>query len=261
MKFMPHPFHIVTISPWPLITSISLLNLMFSIINMFNFNNFLWFYLSLISTSLCLYQWWRDVIRESSYQGIHTKSLIIHMNKGMILFITSEVMFFVSFFWAYFHMMLAPSMEIGMMWPPKSIIIFNPFNIPLLNTIILLTSGMFITWAHFSILNKNFKTSKISMLVTIILGMTFTFFQYMEYSVSMYSINDSSFSSTFFVTTGFHGIHVIIGSLFIMFSFIRLMNNHFSKNHHFGFEASAWYWHFVDVVWLFLYLFMYWWPY
>nr|AZL93391.1 cytochrome c oxidase subunit 3 [Platygaster sp. ZJUH_2016026] len=261
MKINNHPFHLVSISPWPLMTSISLMNLMFSLINYINFNKFNWTMMSIITLILCSYQWWRDIIRESSFQGMHTNKIIIHLNKGMILFIISEIMFFFSFFWAFFHMMLSPSLEIGMNWPPMNIYIFNPFNIPLLNTIILLSSGLTISWCHFSILNKNFFQSKMSFLITMIMGMTFSYLQIIEYYMSMYSINDSSFGSTFFLTTGFHGLHVIIGTMFISLSFIRLMNNHFSKIHHFGFEASAWYWHFVDVVWLFLYIFMYWWPY
>nr|AZL93430.1 cytochrome c oxidase subunit 3 [Platygaster sp. ZJUH_2016029] len=260
MKNMFHPFHLVTWSPWPFLISISLMNIMMSMILKMNFNLSIYMWMSMTTLLLCSYQWWRDVIRESTFQGFHNKYITLHLNKGMLMFIISEILFFFSFFWSFFHMMLSPSINIGSNWPPKSINIFNPFNIPLLNTIILLSSGMFITWSHYSIMNNNFNKSLLSIKSTILLGLIFTFFQYTEYKNSMYSINDSSFGTTFFITTGFHGIHVIIGTFFIIISFKRLKSTHFSFNHHFGFEASAWYWHFVDVIWLFLFTFMYWWP-
>nr|YP_009734515.1 cytochrome c oxidase subunit III [Acropyga sauteri]QBG38680.1 cytochrome c oxidase subunit III [Acropyga sauteri] len=255
-----HPFHLVTVSPWPILTSLSLFNNLISIIMWFHKFNYL-IMISIPCTLLCSYQWWRDIIRESTFQGWHTFSVYQGLQLGMILFIISEIFFFLSFFWAYFHSSLAPSMEIGQLWPPLGIKPFNPFNIPLMNTIILITSGMTITWAHHSILIKNFNESIKSLKMTIILGIYFTFLQIFEYFESSFSIADSIYGSTFFLTTGFHGIHVMIGSLFILICFYRLIFSHFSKNHHFGFEAASWYWHFVDVIWLFLFISIYWWGY
>nr|DAC76927.1 TPA_asm: cytochrome c oxidase subunit III [Tetraponera aethiops] len=254
------PFHLVTPSPWPLLTSISLMNNLISIVAWLHKINFI-IILSIPCTIICALQWWRDVTRESTFEGFHTLWVYQGMRLGMILFILSEVLFFLSFFWAYFHSSLAPSMDIGQLWPPQGIKPFNPFDIPLLNTIILISSGMSITWTHHSILNNNFKESINSLFITISLGIYFTMLQMVEYIESPFTISDSIYGSTFFVATGFHGLHVIIGTLLLMVCFMRLSYKHFSKSHHFGFEASAWYWHFVDVVWLFLFISIYWWSY
>nr|YP_002907405.1 cytochrome c oxidase subunit III [Diadegma semiclausum]ACF35061.1 cytochrome c oxidase subunit III [Diadegma semiclausum] len=261
MNLHNHPFHMVTLSPWPLISSLSLMIFLIGIIKWFHeFNNNLMI-LGKILLILSIFQWWRDVTRESTFQGMHTINVMKLLRLGMILFIISEIFFFISFFWAFFHISLSPSIEIGNIWPPKMIIPFNPYNIPLLNTIILLSSGMSITWSHYMILSNNFKESLKSLIITIMLGIYFTFLQYMGHYESNFTISDSIFGSIFFMMTGFHGLHVIIGTLFILITFIRLNNLQFSKYHHFGFEASSWYWHFVDVVWLFLYIFIYWWSY
>nr|DAC76784.1 TPA_asm: cytochrome c oxidase subunit III [Pseudomyrmex flavicornis] len=254
------PYHLVSPSPWPLIMSFSILNNLISIVAWFHKINML-IMLSIPCTIICMAQWWRDVIRESTYQGFHTKMVYEGMRMGMILFITSEVLFFISFFWAYFHSSLAPSMDIGQLWPPLGIKPFNPYDIPLLNTIILISSGVSITWAHHSIINKNFEESKKSLIITITLGIYFALLQSIEYLESPFSISDSVYGSTFFIATGFHGLHVIIGTLFLIVCFMRMNSKHFSNTHHFGFEASAWYWHFVDVVWLFLFMSIYWWSY
>nr|AHA52456.1 cytochrome c oxidase subunit III [Acanthormius sp. QL-2013] len=257
MKFF-HPYHLVTESPWPLIGSLSLIIMMVGVIDWFYNYNYFIMILGYILLMMMMFQWWRDVIRESTYQGNHTMMVIKGLRFGMVLFILSEVMFFVSFFWTYFHMFLSPSVDIGGIWPPKLVLIFNSFNIPLLNTLILLSSGGFITWCHYSILNNMYKSSLISLLITLLLGYLFMIFQYLEYFESYFTISDSVYGSIFFVMTGFHGLHVMIGTVFILISFIRLMYKHFSLYHHFGFESSSWYWHFVDVVWLFLYIFVYW---
>lgn len=255
-----HPFHLVTPRPWPLIISIRLFNNLICTIGWFHYiDNYL--LLTILRTLLCIYQWWRDVIRESTFQGYHTKSVYTGIRLGIILFIISEVIFFFSFFWAYFHSALAPSIEIGQLWPPLGIKPFNPFDIPLLNTIVLISSGFTVTWCHYSILNINFLERKKSLYITIILGIYFTFLQLIEYYEAPFTISDSIYGSRFFIITGFHGLHVIIGTLFLIVTLIRLLNLHFSKSHHFGFEAAAWYWHFVDVVWLFLYISIYWWRY
>nr|DAC76914.1 TPA_asm: cytochrome c oxidase subunit III [Pseudomyrmex concolor] len=254
------PFHLVTPSPWPLLTSLSLLNNVISMVAWFNKINML-IMLSIPCTIMCTIQWWRDVTRESTYQGCHTKWVYEGLRMGMILFIMSEILFFVSFFWAYFHSSLSPSMDIGQLWPPSGIKPFNPYDIPLLNTIILVSSGVSITWTHHSIINKNLKESKNSLIITILLGIYFTIIQTIEYMESPFTVADSVYGSTFFLATGFHGTHVIMGTIFLITCIMRLKCKHFSNSHHFGFEASAWYWHFVDVVWLFLFLSIYWWSY
>nr|YP_010924954.1 cytochrome c oxidase subunit III [Chanohirata theae]WKB17932.1 cytochrome c oxidase subunit 3 [Chanohirata theae] len=254
-----HPFHLVTYSPWPIVGSIGLLSLTSGTILFIQFQELWLMNLGLLITLMNMFLWWRDVVRESTYQGMHTSKVCKSMKWGMILFITSEVLFFFSFFWAFFHSSLSPSIEIGMMWPPLGIKSFNPLNIPLLNTMILLSSGMSITWAHNALINNNFTQTMQSILITVILGVYFTILQAIEYYEASFSMSDSVYGSTFFLSTGFHGLHVIVGTVFITTSLIRMKKLHFSIKHHIGFEASAWYWHFVDVVWLFLYLSIYWW--
>nr|APX39673.1 cytochrome c oxidase subunit 3 [Chaetocnema depressa] len=254
-----HPFHLVDISPWPLFGALSAMTIMIGLIKWFHmFNNNL-FLIGLLITSLIMYQWWRDIIREGTFQGLHTLKVSKGLRWGMILFITSEVLFFVSFFWAFFHSSLSPSIEIGMQWPPKGILSFNPIEIPLLNTLILLTSGLTVTWAHHSLMENNFKQTLQGLLMTVMLGVYFSILQGFEYMEASFTISDSIYGSTFFMATGFHGLHVLIGTTFLLICLIRHYNNHFSSIHHFGFEAAAWYWHFVDVVWLFLYISIYWW--
>nr|YP_010736876.1 cytochrome c oxidase subunit III [Pedionis papillata]WEP24750.1 cytochrome c oxidase subunit III [Pedionis papillata] len=254
-----HPFHLVDKSPWPIYSAMGMLTLTSgSIMWMHKFNSIL-MYIGLMNMVMIMFQWWRDIVRESTFQGMHTKKVISSMKMGMIMFIMSEVMFFLSFFWAFFHSSLSPNMEIGMNWPPLSIKTFNPMNIPMLNTIILLTSGMSMTWAHNMVMLKNVSKMKQSLMITMILGMYFSTMQLYEYIEAQFSISDSIYGSTFFMSTGFHGIHVLIGTTFIIITFMRTMNLHFSNKHHVGLEAAAWYWHFVDVVWLFLYISVYWW--
>lgn len=254
-----HPFHLVDKRPWPITGSIGLLTLILGIIIWFHMLKMRLLLLGVIIILLTKIQWWRDVTRESTFQGLHTIKVILRIKLGIILFILSEILFFSSFFWAFFHRRLAPSIEIGLIWPPKGVNVFNPLNIPLLNTIILLRSGVTITWAHNSLINKNFRQVRQRIILTIILGIYFSILQAYEYLESPFCISDSIYGATFFVATGFHGLHVIIGTVFILISIIRILRLHFSKEHHVGFEASAWYWHFVDVVWLFLYVSIYWW--
>nr|YP_009905717.1 cytochrome c oxidase subunit III [Ochetellus glaber]QGW36343.1 cytochrome c oxidase subunit III [Ochetellus glaber] len=254
-----HPFHLVSMSPWPILISFSLMNNLIMIICWFHKMNNYYIMLTIPSTILCIYQWWRDVTREATFQGCHTQIVYKGMRMGMILFIISEILFFFSFFWAFFHSSLSPTTEIGQTWPPLGIMPFNPFDIPLLNTIILISSGLTVTWTHHSILTMNFKESSFSLLITIILGIYFSTLQLIEYIEAPFSISDSIYGSSFFIATGFHGLHVIIGTLFLLSMYYRLNINHFSSLHHFGFEAAAWYWHFVDVIWLFLYISIYWW--
>nr|BAJ24509.1 cytochrome c oxidase subunit III [Phraortes sp. Miyako Island] len=254
-----HPFHMVEMSPWPLVGAISTMMLLTGTVNMFQYSNKMMMSMGTIMILLTMLQWWRDIVREGTYQGLHTKIVMQGLRKGMILFIISEIFFFISFFWAFFHSSLSPIIQIGTLWPPMGINTFNPMQIPLLNTMILLSSGVSITWAHHSLLNNNMKEMNISLFITIMLGMYFTILQAYEYIEAPFTISDSIYGSTFFMATGFHGIHVIIGSTFLMVCWTRQMMSHYSKYHHVGFEAAAWYWHFVDVVWLFLYITIYWW--
>nr|AML26114.1 cytochrome c oxidase subunit III [Curculionidae sp. BMNH 1274272] len=254
-----HPFHLVDQSPWPILGSLSMFSMMMGLIKWFHLFNPNLLLLSLLTNILIMYQWWRDITRESTFQGLHTMKVTTGLRWGMILFITSEIFFFLAFFWAFFHSSLSPNIELGLTWPPKGINPFNPLEIPLLNTLILLSSGLTITWSHHSLMENNYIQSIQSLLITVILGFYFSILQMYEYIEAPFTIADSVYGSTFFMTTGLHGLHVIIGSSFLMICLIRMYKNHFSHNHHFGFEAAAWYWHFVDVVWLFLYISIYWW--
>nr|YP_009172404.1 cytochrome c oxidase subunit III [Nepa hoffmanni]ALG35804.1 cytochrome c oxidase subunit III [Nepa hoffmanni] len=254
-----HPFHLVDASPWPLTGSIGAMTLTSGLIMWFHQYSIKLFMLGIIITLLTMIQWWRDIVREGTFQGKHTLAVTNGLKWGMILFIISEVFFFISFFWGFFHSSLAPTIDIGATWPPTGIKPFNPMQIPLLNTMILLCSGITVTWAHHSLIESNHSQTTQSLFFTILLGMYFTALQGLEYYESSFTISDSVYGSSFFMATGFHGLHVIIGTTFLSVCLLRHMMFHFSSKHHFGFEAAAWYWHFVDVVWLFLYISIYWW--
>nr|QLY89465.1 cytochrome c oxidase subunit III [Pseudocollinella humida] len=254
-----HPFHLVDYSPWPLTGAIGAMTTVAGMVKWFHQYDISLFTLGNIITILTVYQWWRDVSREGTFQGLHTYQVTIGLRWGMILFIVSEILFFVSFFWAFFHSSLSPAIELGASWPPAGIVSFNPFQIPLLNTAILLASGVTVTWAHHSLMENNHSQATQGLFFTVILGVYFSMLQAYEYIEAPFTIADSVYGSTFYMATGFHGFHVLIGTTFLLVCLIRHMNNHFSKNHHFGFEAAAWYWHFVDIVWLFLYVSIYWW--
>lgn len=254
-----HTFHLVDIRPWPLVASVGALILTSGIVKWFYTSQNNLIILGLLIIIITAYQWWRDISRESTYQGLHTFKVLLGIKWGIILFIISEIFFFLSFFWGFFHRRLSPSIEIGLIWPPIGVYPFNPFQIPLLNTIILLSSGVTVTWAHHRIIENDLSEAKNRLLITIILGIYFTSLQALEYWEANFTISDSVYGSTFFMATGFHGLHVIIGTTFLLVCYLRLSGAHFSSHHHFGFEAAAWYWHFVDVVWLFLYINIYWW--
>nr|YP_010163980.1 cytochrome c oxidase subunit III [Phloeosinus perlatus]QRK25831.1 cytochrome c oxidase subunit 3 [Phloeosinus perlatus] len=254
-----HPFHLVDQSPWPILGSLSVFSMLMGFIEWFHQNEPNLMLMGMMSTLLIMYQWWRDIVRESTFQGHHSLKVTMGLRLGMILFISSEVFFFLAFFWAFFHASLSPSMELGLIWPPKGINPFNPLEIPLLNTLILLSSGLTITWTHHSLMENNFNQSSQSLSLTVMLGILFSILQGFEYMEAPFTISDSLYGATFFMTTGLHGTHVLIGSTFLLICLTRLLSNHYSSIHHFGFEAAAWYWHFVDVVWLFLYISIYWW--
>lgn len=256
-----HPFHLVDPSPWPIFASFAaFLSTVGGVMYMHAYSGG-GLVLSL-GQSMILYSmfvWWRDVVRESTYEGHHTSLVQLGLRYGMILFIVSEVMFFLAFFWAFFHSSLAPSVEIGAVWPPKGIQVLNPWEIPFLNTLILLSSGAAVTWAHHAILAGKREQAIIGLTLTVLLAVFFTAFQAYEYLEAPFTISDGIYGSTFFLATGFHGFHVFIGTVFLLVCLIRYIQYHFTKKHHFGFEAAAWYWHFVDVVWLFLFVSIYYW--
>ncbi len=260
-NFQAHPFHLVSPSPWPLYTSISLLTLTsaaVAVMHGFNLSYyFLMFaFLSLISS---MSFWFRDVISEGTYLGNHTLAVQRGLNMGVALFILSEALFFLGIFWAYFHSSLSPTIEMGAHWPPMGIEAINPFELPALNTVILLSSGVTITYAHHSLIQGNRSGAIYGTLVTIILAVIFTAFQAVEYSVSSFTISDGTYGTCFYFGTGFHGIHVMIGTAFIAVGLWRILAYHLTDNHHLGFEASILYWHFVDIVWLFLFISIYYW--
>jgi len=256
---MRNPFHLVEVSPWPLTGSIRALGLVIGMALWFHGGDLNLLILGLFGVILTIIQWWRDVAREGTYQGYHTGIVVKGLRWGMILFIASEVCFFFAFFWAYFHSRLTPTVELGSVWPPVGISPLNPFDVPLLNTVVLLSSGVRVTWAHHGLIEGNRNTTIYGLLVTVILGAYFTILQLAEYDETSFAFRDRVYGSTFFVATGFHGLHVLIGTTFLAVCLLRLWLHHYSRGHHFGFEAAAWYWHFVDVVWLFLYTFIYWW--
>lgn len=256
-----HPYHLVDMSPWPLVASVSaLVTTTGGVMYMHSYSGggFM-LSLGLLSVLGTMYVWWRDVIREATFEGHHTTVVQVGLRYGMALFIVSEVMFFFAFFWAFFHSSLAPTVELGSVWPPKGIEVLNPFEVPLLNTAILLLSGATVTWAHHAIVSGRKQQAVTGLTITILLAALFTGFQIMEYVESSFTISDGAYGSTFFMATGFHGFHVFIGTCFLAVCLVRMVNNHFTRQHHFGFEAAAWYWHFVDVVWLFLFVSIYWW--
>jgi len=253
-----HPFHLVNPSPWPISVSAALLGLTIgSAMYFHSFNKGIYLVvISFIFVALLAGFWWRDLIREGTYLRNHTLEVLAGLRLGFILFIVSEVMFFFSFFWAYFHSSLSPNIEIGSQWPPYALEVIG-LTLPIVNTVILLTSGATITVAHLAILRGKKQVAIEALIVTLVLALIFTAIQAYEYRHAPFSFSDGIYGSVFYMLTGFHGIHVIIGTIFIFVQFIRLTKDHMLKNSHLGFEASAWYWHFVDVVWLLLFLIVY----
>ncbi|YP_009684396.1 cytochrome c oxidase subunit III (mitochondrion) [Gopherus evgoodei] len=259
MTHQTHAYHMVDPSPWPLTGATAALLMTSGLAMWFHYSSMLLMALGLLTMLLTMLQWWRDIVREGTFQGHHTLPVQKGLRYGMILFITSEVFFFIGFFWAFYHSSLTPTPELGGCWPPTGITPLNPFEVPLLNTAVLLASGVTITWAHHSLMESNRNQTTQALGLTILLGLYFTVLQAMEYYEAPFTIADGVYGSTFFVATGFHGLHVIIGSTFLIVCLMRQIKYHFTSTHHFGFEAAAWYWHFVDVVWLFLYVSIYWW--
>lgn len=256
-----HNFHLVDSSLWPFLSATSVFMLTVGLITWMQhiYGAFLLLTNAILLLTYVLFLWWRDIIREATFENQHTLKVKRGLKLGMFLFILSEIMFFFAFFWAFFHSSLSPVFNIGGIWPPKNIYSINILGIPLTNTILLLSSGITATWSHHAIINSAKKYSIIAILITIMLAILFTLLQIIEYINSPFTISDSIYGSCFYLTTGFHGFHVLIGTIALLISFIRIVLNHFTKTHHFGFESALWYWHFVDVVWIFLLISIYWW--
>lgn len=256
-----HPFHLVDPSPWPLTGATAGFTMTTgAVMYMHGYSGGGSLYLLGFGLLLAtMYVWWRDIVREGTLEGQHTSIVQLGLRYGMILFIVSEVMFFVAFFWAFFWAALAPVPEIGSVWPPHGIEVLSAWEVPFLNTLILLSSGAAVTWAHHAIIAGDRDQTLMALLITIAMAILFTSLQGFEYVNASFTISDSVYGSTFYMATGFHGFHVFIGTCFLTVCLFRTISYHFTTQHHFGFEAAAWYWHFVDVVWLFLFVTIYWW--
>ncbi len=283
-----HPYHLVDPSPWPVIGSVATLLLFGGAViymhpGMVGLTAPAWwmFLPGALGVAYTMFMWWRDVVREAEFQGHHTKIVQLGLRYGMILFIASEVMFFFAFFWAFFDNYLfatdpqqfARVRADGDQWPPAHISVFDPWDLPFMNTLILLLSGVTVTWAHHALKEGNRRDLVLGLGCTVLLGIAFTALQAFEYSSAPFAfqrqildpanwdsfklVKGGAYPTTFFMATGFHGAHVIIGTIFLTVCFFRARAGHFKPNQHFGFEAAAWYWHFVDVVWLFLFTVIY----
>ena len=263
-----HQYHLVDPSPLPIFTAFSMFILAVGAL-LFMHDQFLGkliLPLGFVLVLSCMFSWWSDVIKEGREQHAHTKVVQKGLSIGMLLFILSEVMFFVAFFWSFFHARIFPHEMVAgevwsvasSVWPPKGIIPFDPWNLPFINTLILLLSGTTVTWAHHA-LNYNKREEAVKALkITVLLGIIFTLLQAYEYQHASFNITEGIYPANFFLATGFHGFHVIIGTIFLSVCYFRAKNGHFDAgNNMLGFEFAAWYWHFVDVVWIFLFIFVY----
>lgn len=276
-----HDYHLLNPSPWPLVGSIGAAVMavgavMYFVSKKAGNPQLLYLVPGLLLVIFTMFMWWRDVIKEA-HAGDHTPVVQLHLRYGMILFIASEVMFFVAWFWAYFDVALFPNdirtipgtenvigvvgrnEATGGQWPPADIHTFDPWGLPLINTLILLLSGTTVTWAHHALLHNNRSGLIWGLVLTIILGISFTILQGFEYSHAAFNFAGNIYGSTFFMATGFHGFHVIVGTICLIVMLFRALGGDFTPKQHFGFEAAAWYWHFVDVVWLFLFACIYVW--
>lgn len=263
-----HPYHIVDLSPWPILTAFSLL--IASIGGVMYMHKYVAGHyvlsIGILFLASCMFFWWRDVLKEGKANH-HTIVVQRGLRIGMALFILSEVMFFVAFFWSFFKARLFPEGmldEAGIwiigdgVWPPKNIKLFDPWDIPFMNTLVLLLSGTSVTWAHYSIMNNDRKNTVKALGCTILLALFFTSMQAYEYHHATFKFTDGIYATNFYMATGFHGAHVIIGTIFLFTCYLRARNGDFEKGKsHLGFEFAAWYWHFVDVIWLFLFVFLY----
>lgn len=270
----PHPYHIVRPSIWPMVGAFAgMLLAIGAVLYMHEVKigefeiGLKGVFLGFIAVLATMFFWWKDVLYEAVTEKIHTPVAQIGMRYGMALFIASEVMFFVAFFWAFFDASLFPDAEnmparldyTAGHWPPPQIETIPAFDLPLMMTMILLLSGCTVTWAHHAILEGHQKDAVMGLGLSVALGFIFLCFQVYEYGHATFGFTEGIFSSTFYMATGFHGFHVFVGTVFLAVCWFRMRKGHFTKENHFGFEAAAWYWHFVDVVWLFLFVAVYWW--
>jgi cytochrome c oxidase subunit III len=254
-----HQYHLVNPSPWPLLGAFSAGLMAVGGVMYMHGSGWLLAALGFLCVLTVMAGWWRDVIRESVREKAHTPIVKLGLRYGMSLFIASEVMFFAAFFWAFFDASLYPKEAIGGVWPPENIVTMEAFHLPLMMTLILLLSGTTVTWAHHAIVEGDRKTASVALGLTVILGVLFSCFQVYEYGHATFGFKDGIYPSTFYMATGFHGFHVLIGTIFLAVCWFRVRSGHFTPKSHFGFEAAAWYWHFVDVVWLFLFVSIYVW--
>lgn len=252
-----HHFFLLPRSPWPLVSRFLAFNIFFSIINLLKFGELEIFISRILIIAISSMLWWLGYRNEFSLIGRETLTLERGVKFGMLLFISSEVLFFFSFFWSYFHFFLAPSLELGLCWPPVGVEIFRFLNVPLINTLVLLTSGITVTIRHhFMIVGKITRFNKY-LFLTVSLGLLFTILQLAEYNRSFFSVRDRTFGTTFFILTGFHGIHVLVGTIYLTIVLIRSLKFSNLDMECLRFEIASWYWHFVDVVWIFLYVCIY----
>lgn len=261
-----HPYHLVNPSPWPALGAFSLLATTLGAAMSFHHKSggSILLLCGLAGVLYTMFVWWRDVIKEGIHDHAHTREVSRGLRFGMALFITSEVLFFAAFFWSFFNASTLPKLPLedtwkiaAGMWPPAGIKPFDPMHLPFLNTLILLLSGTTVTWAHHCILNKDQKNAVTALWYTVILGISFTCLQGWEYTHAAFGFTQGVYASNFFMATGFHGFHVLVGTIFLAVCLIRAKKGQFSPEHHLGFEFAAWYWHFVDVVWIFLFIFVY----
>jgi cytochrome c oxidase subunit III len=260
---LKQPYHLVDPSPWPILGALTGAATLTGLVFVSHYGNWWLLVLGLLGTIGVMFGWWRDVLKESATPGMHSTIVRLGLRYGVIMFIASEVMFFVGFFWAFFHYALFPEHVSGaevLVWPPQGVLTFDPWGLPFLNTMILLLSGTTLTWAHHALLHNDRKSLLLGLTLTVVLGVIFTGLQAWEYSLAPFKFfGGGVYPSVFFLATGFHGFHVIVGTLFLAVCLWRAKKGHFTPERHFGFEAAAWYWHFVDVVWLFLFICIYWW--
>ena len=256
-----HPFHLVDRSPWPFYASLSSLTLVVGLVaSMHSYTGgFSLFLVGIFDVFMVAAFWWRDVIRESTYGGFHTLPVQKGLAMGFSLFLVSEVMFFFSFFWSFFYLSSNPAIEVGGVWPPTGIESMSATGIPLVNTLLLVWSGITLTYSHNRLVAQDLPQTVCGLTLTLTLGFIFLVLQVYEYRTAQFDISDGVYGSLFYLLTGFHGFHVIIGFLFLLVNLIRTLNWHFYRTSHLGYLFGAWYWHFVDVVWLGLYFSVYVW--
>jgi len=256
-----HPFHIVTLSPWPFFLAMSAFALtMGGVLYMHSYlYGIVGIFCGLSLLLLTVFNWWSDIIIESTMEGEHTSKVETTYMTGFCLFILSEFMLFVSFFWCNFHYSFNPNIHMGVSWPPVQLTtkLIHHSNMPSLMNEILICSSITVSIAHYFMNINDLNRCSIFLGLTIVLGVFFTAIQYIEYISSAISFSDGIFGSLLYLLTGFHGSHVLVGNLFLIVCFFRLRKFHFTKEHHIGFISAVYYWHFVDLIWLFVYYLQY----